>query len=295
MADPSPVLDKVLNFRDVGKTVNFYLGEKRVREGVIFRSARPDDATPRDKAIIKDQLAIRTVIDLRTKTELLEQAQKHHAQGHGAEACSSRGGGGTAPVHPPRIAGIDYREIKITGRSFERHIMSQLCWWSFIKVIFLYVFGYRLDAVRIIGQEVLLARGLIGLGTDTLDHSGAEIREALLLYGSAQSVPVLVHCTQGKDRTGIICALLLMILEVPAPAIEHDYFLTDAALISERDERLAEIRNIGLTDEWFNTAEDMISGMEKHLAQTYGGLDAYLDGIGFGQQDRDRLREQLLY
>ena len=68
--------------------------------------------------------------------------------------------------------------------------------------------------------------------------------------------------------TGIVCALLLMILEVPAPAIEHDYFLTDAALVSEREERIAEIRNIGLTDEWFNTAEDMITGMEKHLAQT---------------------------
>lgn len=95
--------------------------------------------------------------------------------------------------------------------------------------------------------------------------------------------------------TGIVCALLLMILEVPAPAIEHDYFLTDAALVSEREERIAEIRNIGLTDEWFNTAEDMITGMEKHLAQTYGGLDAYLDGIGFSEQDRARLREKLLY
>jgi len=41
MAEPSPPLDKVLNFRDVGKTVNLYLGERRVREGVIFRSARP--------------------------------------------------------------------------------------------------------------------------------------------------------------------------------------------------------------------------------------------------------------
>ncbi|OAQ77638.1 tyrosine/serine protein phosphatase [Purpureocillium lilacinum] len=299
MAEPSPPLDKVLNFRDVGKTVNLYLGERRVREGVIFRSARPDDATPRDKTIIRDQLAIRTVIDLRTKTELLEQAQKSHAQGHGAEPSSP---GGTAPVHPPRIKGIEYKEIKITGRSFEKHLMSQLS----CKVIVLYIVGYRIDAVRIIGQEVLLARGLVGLGTDTLDHSGAEIREALLLYGSSQSVPVLVHCTQGKDRTGtfpfscealfgIVCALLLMILEVPASAIEHDYFLTDAALVSEREERIAEIRNIGLTDEWFNTAEDMITGMEKHLAQTYGGLDAYLDGIGFSEEDRARLREKLLY
>ncbi|KAL3957888.1 hypothetical protein ACCO45_008466 [Purpureocillium lilacinum] len=292
MAEPSPPLDKVLNFRDVGKTVNLYLGERRVREGVIFRSARPDDATPRDKTIIRDQLAIRTVIDLRTKRKrVTPRAMARNLPRPAAPRPST-----------PRIKGIEYKEIKITGRSFEKHLMSQLS----CKVIVLYIVGYRIDAVRIIGQEVLLARGLVGLGTDTLDHSGAEIREALLLYGSSQSVPVLVHCTQGKDRTGtfpfscealfgIVCALLLMILEVPAPAIEHDYFLTDAALVSEREERIAEIRNIGLTDEWFNTAEDMITGMEKHLAQTYGGLDAYLDGIGFSEQDRARLREKLLY
>lgn len=70
------------------------------------------------------------------------------------------------------------------------------------KVIILFIFGYRVDAVRIMAQKVLLPRGLLGLGTDTLDHSGAEICAALSLYTSTQSTPVLVHCTQGKDRTG---------------------------------------------------------------------------------------------
>ena len=86
-----------------------------------------------------------------------------------------------------------------------------------------------------------------------------------------------------------------MILDVPIPAIEHDYVLTDAALLAERAERLVEIREIGLTDAWASTAEDMISGMEKHLAREYGGLDGYLDSIGFGQADRTKLREVLLY
>ena len=26
------------------------------------------------------------------------------------------------------------QEIKITGRSFEKHLMSQLSWWSFMQV-----------------------------------------------------------------------------------------------------------------------------------------------------------------
>ncbi|ODA77384.1 hypothetical protein RJ55_07012 [Drechmeria coniospora] len=286
----STKLQQVLNFRDVGKTVNQFLGQRRVREGVLYRSARPDEATPQDKAAIAHEFGIKTIIDLRTDA---------------------------TPAHASRISGIDYNEIAITSRPLEKHLLSQLTWWSFLsvlaayallprapypnpgprlsKVICFFILGYRIDAVRVIGQEVLLQRGLRGLGTDTLDHSGAEIRETLSLYARAPPTPILVHCTQGKDRTGLVCTLILMILDVPVSAIEHDYFLTDAALLSSRDERLAEVREIGLSDEWASTAEDMITGMDEHLVQKYGGLNAYLDHIGFGEAARTKLRDVLLY
>lgn len=70
------------------------------------------------------------------------------------------------------------------------------------KFIILFTLGYRLEAFNIIGQEVMFPRGLLGLGTDTLDQSGAEIRETLSLYTSTSSLPSIVHCTHGKDRTG---------------------------------------------------------------------------------------------
>ncbi|KYK54328.1 hypothetical protein DCS_06285 [Drechmeria coniospora] len=309
----STKLQQVLNFRDVGKTVNQFLGQRRVREGVLYRSARPDEATPQDKAAIAHEFGIKTIIDLRTETELLKQAGKHQAAHHGpAESHDS-----ATPAHASRISGIDYNEIAITSRPLEKHLLSQLTWWSFLsvpaayallprapypnpgprlsKVICFFILGYRIDAVRVIGQEVLLQRGLRGLGTDTLDHSGAEIRETLSLYARAPPTPILVHCTQGKDRTGLVCTLILMILDVPVSAIEHDYFLTDAALLSSRDERLAEVREIGLSDEWASTAEDMITGMDEHLVQKYGGLNAYLDHIGFGEAARTKLRDVLLY
>lgn len=90
-------------------------------------------------------------------------------------------------------------------------------------------------------------------------------------------------------------ALVLMILDVPIPAIEHDYRLTDKELVPEREERLVEIREIGLTEEWADTAKDMIVSIETHLVEKYGGLDAYLDQIGFGADDRAKVREALLY
>lgn len=40
---------------------------RRVREGVFFRSARLDDATSEDRKVIRQDIGIKTVIDLRTK------------------------------------------------------------------------------------------------------------------------------------------------------------------------------------------------------------------------------------
>ncbi|KAM5377456.1 hypothetical protein ACJZ2D_004995 [Fusarium nematophilum] len=287
MMSSSVGLENVLNFRDVGKTVNDFLGVRRVREGIFYRSARLDDATPLDRKLIRDGLGIKTVIDLRTKTEHLTQARKRQEQSHIPALVKSN----AAWAEPLHIPGLDYREIRITGRPLELFLLSQLS----CRFLFLFLFGYRMEAISILGQQVMLPRGLVGLGLDTIDQSTKEIRETLALYTTPSSIPCVVHCTQGKDRTGLVCALVLMILDVPISAIEHDYGLSDDALIPEREERLVEIRQIGLTDDWADTAADMIVRIKQHLDDRYGGLDAYLDSIGFGAGDRARVREALLY
>ncbi|KAI1025370.1 hypothetical protein LB504_012598 [Fusarium proliferatum] len=237
-------------------------------------------------------MGVKTIIDLRTKTEHLNQAKRRKEQSSIPALVESN----KALAEPLRISGLDYRQVKITGRAFELFLLSQLSWWDFFRVVFLFVCGYRTKAINILGQQVMIPRGLVGLGLDTLDQSTREICEALSLYTDQAALPSLVHCTQGKDRTGsLICALVLMILDVPISAIEYDYALSDEALISEREQRLIEIREIGLTDEWLHTADDMIIGIQKHLEDKYGGLNAYLDGIGFGADDRAKIRDLLLY
>ncbi|KAM3516039.1 hypothetical protein MY11210_000321 [Beauveria gryllotalpidicola] len=255
-----------------------------VREGLVYRSARPDNASPQDMAYLADNLGIRTVIDLRTNTELARQAAKRIAH---------RIADPSLP-ETAHIPGIQYHEIKVTGRSFERHIVSLLTWWQTLKFLFLYAFKYRNKAIRVVAENVLVPRGLLGIGRDKLDHSGAEIAEALTLYTSTQTTPVLVHCTQGKDRTGLICCLILMILDVPMDAIEYDYLLTDSGLAREREQLIKEVTSVGLTEAWAYTDRGMMAGLKKHLDDEYGGLDAYLDSIGFHQARRALVRETLL-
>lgn len=37
------------------------------------------------------------------------------------------------------------------------------------------LFGYRMEAISILGREVMNPRGLIGLGYDTIDYCGTEL------------------------------------------------------------------------------------------------------------------------
>ncbi|KJZ75548.1 hypothetical protein HIM_05011 [Hirsutella minnesotensis 3608] len=292
MDQPIIELRQVRNFRDVGYTVNCFLGRKLVREGVFFRSARPDGAGAEDEALIRDRLGVKTIIDLRTETEHRQRTRKQQPD---ASESASLAKEPSQDAYSPSVNGVAYKPVKVIGRSVERHLLSQLSWSGFFKTIGLHVCGYRKQAARVMAQEVLVPMGLPGMSNVILDHAGPEICDVLSTYTSTQTTPTLVHCTLGKDRTGFICALVLFILNVPVSAIEHDYFLTEPALLPDRPQRVLEMRNAGFTEEWADTAKGMITGMENHMASEYGGLEAYLDHIGFLQSDREKLREVLLY
>lgn len=285
--------DNIPNFRDVGETVNEFLGRKVVRVGQLYRSARPDDATPEDRRKLKEEIGIKMVMDLRTKTEHLNAAKKRKAAL--ASAPVAHATSNAAAAEPLQIPGIKYLEIKLTGRRFEWYLLGQLSAWSYFKFIILFLFGFRMRAISILGREVIRPRGLVGLAVDTLDLCGLEIKEALESFLEPDNLPVLVHCTQGKDRTGIVVMLALMVVGVPLEAIDLDYQLSDEALRPEKESRLAEIREIGLTDEFGDTAKDLVDKVASHLQKRYKGLDKYLDGIGFTQERRERLRDSLAF
>ncbi|PSR79189.1 tyrosine/serine protein phosphatase-like protein [Coniella lustricola] len=296
----------ILNFRDVGATINANVKSTAnatsisttspplLKEGILFRSARPDEATLADRDRLRNHYDIRTIMDLRSKTEHSQAAEKRAALQSQPDVVAKN----PALSEPARIPGITYRDVKITGPGFEKRMLSQLSWSSFFKLISLYSIGHRTSAIAILGREVMTPRGLSGLAKDTLDASGPEIAIGLrsLLPSSSTSTPtpILVHCTQGKDRTGLMITLLLLICRVPATAIEQDYELTDEKLAEERGQRLDEIREMGLSEEFGRTAPGFVQGVTAHLEEKYGGLDGYLNGIGFCEGEREALRRAML-
>ena len=135
-------------------------------------------------------------------------------------------------------------------------------------------------------------RGLIGLGLDSMDVCTQEVKQVFDVLADASNYPVLVHCTQGKDRTGLVVQLVLFLLGVPLEAINQDYLMTDGELDSEREERLKEIRSIGLDDSFPYCDKDMVENVNKHLLEK-GGIENYLDSCGVTEEMRNKVKQIL--
>lgn len=65
-----------------------------------------------------------------------------------------------------------------------------------------------------------------GIYADILSQAGASFVEVCRTIVEAPEGGVLVHCTAGKDRTGLVCALVLGILGASTDDIADDYTLT---------------------------------------------------------------------
>ena len=56
-----------------------------------------------------------------------------------------------------------------------------------------------------------------------LEHVRDELRGVLSFIAAAPPEPLLFHCIAGKDRTGLVAALLLTLADATPQAIAHDY------------------------------------------------------------------------
>ncbi|KAA8575276.1 hypothetical protein EYC84_004459 [Monilinia fructicola] len=252
-------------------------------------SQRKDDATISDRQRIKNHYGIKTVLDLRTLTEHDKQAKKRTKDIRDRGLVNSNG----ALEETVKIPGIEYLEINVNGKGFERSLVWQLSPYSLVKLIGLMGLGYRLEAISILGREVMQPRGLLGLGFDTIHHCGPELATVLRTYCFPSNYPILAHCTQGKDRTGLTIALVLFILEIPIEAISHDYLMSEKKLLPERESRLKEIHEIGLSDDFAGCPTDFIEKTYEYLEKSYGGVQNYLTTIGFTEEERVALVREL--
>ncbi|KAI9693840.1 MAG: hypothetical protein M1822_003111 [Bathelium mastoideum] len=278
----------ILNFRDVAQTINDHLDQTLLKTKLLYRSGRPDEATLAERQQLTDKYGVKTIIDLRTKTEHIEQARKRDARIKASAAVPQSNDAVTGPL---KIPGITYRDINLNGSSYSRSLISKLSWGDCSKLVGLMAVGYRLEAISILGKNVMRERGLNGLAIDTLDACGAEFRQIFEVLVDEANLPVMIHCTQGKDRTGISIMLVLLLLGVPEDAIEHDYLLSEPELLPERESRLQEIHSMGLPDSFAGCPPDFVATVSGHITEKYGSVERYLLSIGVGERMQDQIKK----
>ena len=109
--------------------------------------------------------------------------------------------------------------------------------------------------------------------------------------------PVVVHCMAGKDRTGLVVALLLRLAGVAPETIGTDYSLSSERLApvletwiddaADETERRKRLRLSG------TPAEGMVRVVAEIEAR-YGDVASYLRAAGVGEAQLKRLRERLV-
>jgi protein-tyrosine phosphatase len=86
----------------------------------------------------------------------------------------------------------------------------------------------------------------------------AWVEEALeVIVDPENELPIYVHCTSGKDRTGVVIAALLWALEVPREVIVDEFLLSDEAVQQNIEQALDGLRLAQLPDR--NTIERALS------------------------------------
>lgn len=234
---------------------------------------------------------ITSIIDLRSTTEHINQAKERDRKVHSSAALPQST---DAAAEPLKIPGITYHEINLNGGSFARALLWKLSWSSLGKAVGLMTLGYRMEAIAILGREVMAPRGLTGLGKDSLDHGTSELGEIFTVLADSSNYPVLIHCTQGKDRTGLVVILLLLLLDVPMGAISADYMASENELESERESRMEEIRRVGLGEEFAHCPAGFVQEIAEHLQDVYGGVQGYLRSIRIDERTQDDIKRSML-
>lgn len=117
-----------------------------------------------------------------------------------------------------------------------------------------------------------------------------------------KNLPLVFHCTAGKDRTGMAAALILTVLGVPREVVLKDYLLTNRAaehFIKEINTQLGarSVRGVAAEQLYPLLAASpyLITGAFEHIDENYGDVETYLlRKTDLTSADLDSLRATLL-
>jgi protein tyrosine/serine phosphatase len=129
-----------------------------------------------------------------------------------------------------------------------------------------------------------------------LERFEDNVAASLRAVAHAPEGGVVIHCVGGKDRTGLLTALLLHVAGVDEETIAGDYALSEERLrerheawfeAAESEEELQRLRRIAQTP-----AESMLAVFDE-LERRYGGVEEYVRQTGVSDEELELVRARL--
>lgn len=125
-----------------------------------------------------------------------------------------------------------------------------------------------------------------------LDHT-ADYRQVLADLLIPDGVPAVFHCTSGKDRTGMVAAIILLAIGAPVTAVIEDYTLTHDQI--EKVDFFGDNADPGAIDIVMAAKADYLEAALAAMQTHYGSTERYLsEGIGLTATQRRALADLLL-
>jgi len=262
-------LQKATNARDLGGLAA--KDGRRVRTGVLFRANSLHSLSDADVAVL-DGLKLACVIDFRDTTEVTRVGVDRLPPG-------------LLPISLPVLDKTNDMDVFAVIADVARGAAD----------------ASELDFLR----EEAPGGGAPGMMAGiyrqfvTSATSRASFAQALRLIGDRDSLPLLFHCTAGKDRTGWLAALVLTILDVDRDTILADYLRTND-LSSGTLELILTVLDGKIPDP--KVIVPMVQARAAYLEaaieqaeHSYGGMDGYLrDGLGVDDALLASIRANLL-
>ena len=230
------------NFRQAGGKGLTNKEGKRIRDGLLYRSSRADFVTEKDVEEIH-RLGIHAIVDLRPTSDL-KKSTGDMLLVKDFEPCAVKKGQ-VKPISPTGAL-LRNRSKQSSDAPKYKHYMINVWTKDLIMFVFtqLNVFVRALSLilalidflcgtyifVRFFAKHFLNKRELWENYLDILEYSKGPILDALRLIADKENQPVLVQCSHGKDRTGIIVAMILGCLLVDEEKIAEDYGESDVSM-----------------------------------------------------------------
>lgn len=131
---------------------------------------------------------------------------------------------------------------------------------------------------------------------DLLERERRSFAHATTAFATAVEGTVVIHCAAGKDRTGLLVAMLLAVAGVPANSIIDDYELSAPNVASAyagwiaagETETERELRRALVA-----SPPEAMAGVLDHLDITDGGAARYLHKAGVSDETLARVRSRL--